>query len=231
MKQKCIKLARGYAVALAKHLQQGPQASLLPARSLGRQAVALDLETLDVARMHVTALAALKAASSRDRIIERAELFFTEAITPIEKLHRAALTATAYLNQVEKKLGQRTVDLAASQRSLQQRIGQRKSAEQALKTSDGKYARLVKESGRLQKCLRKLTRQILASQEIERTKISRELHHEVDQTLLGIKVQLLTLKRATAVNSAGLQKEIASTQRLVKQSAKMMERFAREFGN
>jgi len=230
MKKKLTRLARSYQAALQKHLQQGPQASLAPAQGLGRQAAGLALETLDVARMHQAALVALEAASSRDGIIERAELFFAETIAPIEKTHRAALKTNVHLIQVEKKLGRRTVDLAAANQSLQRKIVQRKSAEQSLKTSTGNYARLVKESGRLQKHLRRLTHQILSSQEAQRTKISRELHNEVAQTLLGINVQLITLKQATAINSAGLQKEIASTQRLVKNSTRMMEQFASEFG-
>ena len=230
-KQNLTRLSRKYATALREHLKQNSQASLSPALRLGRQAAALKLETLDVARMHAAALATLEAASSKDGIIERAELFFSEAITPIEKTHHVALKANVRLNQLNKTLGRRMVDLASSQQSLQQRIGQRKSAEQALKTSTGNYARLVKESGLLQKSLRNLTHQILSSQEAERAKISRDLHDEVAQTLLGINVQLLTLKQATAINSANLKKEIASTQRLVKQSARLIERFASEFGN
>jgi signal transduction histidine kinase len=78
--------------------------------------------------------------------------------------------------------------------------------------------------------LRHLTHQILSAQEAERMKVSRELQDEVAQTLLGINVRLLALKRESTVNSEGLKKEIASTQRLVEKSVKTMSRFAREFG-
>src|SRR5436190_82044 len=104
MKHKLIRLSQRYATALRKHLKQGPRASLQTARGLGRHAVSLGLETLDVARIHEGALATLEASSSRDGIIKRAEIFFTEAITPIEKTHRAALKASAHLNQVNKTL-------------------------------------------------------------------------------------------------------------------------------
>jgi signal transduction histidine kinase len=230
MKARLTRLSRRYQLALRRHLKQGPRASLQPARGLGRQAMALGLETLDVARIHEAALASLEASSSRDGFVKRAEMFFAETITPIEKTHRAALKASTRLNQLTQALGRRTVDLAASGRHLKQGIAQRKAVEQALKKSAGHYARLVKESRRLQKHLRHLTHQILSAQEEERKKISRELHDEVAQTLLGINVRLLTLKKEATVNTKGLKKEIASTQRLVEKSAQTMSRFAREFG-
>jgi hypothetical protein len=90
MKRKLIALSQRYVTALRKHLQQGPRASLQPALGLGRQAVTLDLETLDVARIHEGALATLEASSNRDGFIKRAEIFFSGAITPIEETDRAA---------------------------------------------------------------------------------------------------------------------------------------------
>jgi len=230
MKRKLTGLSRRYQAALRKHLKQGPRASLQLAIGLGRQAAALDLETLDMARIHAGALAALEASSSRNGMIKRAEIFFAEAVTPIEKTHCAALKANVHLNQLTKTLGRRTVDLAASKRFLKQGIAQRKTVEQALKKSAGHYARLVKKSRRLQKHLRHLTHQILSAQEEERKKVSRELHDEIAQTLLGINVRLLALKNGATANTEDLKKEIASTQRLVGKSVKAMSRFAREFG-
>jgi signal transduction histidine kinase len=230
MKQKIIALSRRYLTALRKHLQQGPQASLQPARGLGRQAASLDLETLDVARIHEDALATLEASSSRDGIIERAEFFFAEAVTPIEETHRAALKANVRLSKLRKKLGRRTVDLAVTNRSLKQDIVQRKTAEQDLKKSREHSRKLLKESRRLQKHLQRLTHRILSAQEDKRKKISRDLHDEIAQTLLGINVRLLMLKKEAAINAGGLKKDIASTQRLVDKSVKSITQFAREFG-
>jgi len=230
MKRKLTALSRRYVTALRKHLRQGPRASLQPAHDLGCQAAALDLETLDVARIHEGALATLEASSSRDGFIKRAEFFFAEAITPIEETHRAALKANVRLRQLSKILGRRTVDLAASHRSLKQGIVQRKTAEQALKKSGEHSRKLLKESRDLQKHLQRLTHQILSAQEDKRKKVSRDLHDEIAQTLLGINVRLLTLKKEATVNARGLKKEIASTQRLVKQSVQTINRFAHEFG-
>ncbi len=217
MKQKLTRLSQRYVTALRKHLRQGPQAvpPRRTARALGRQAAALDLETLDLARIHERALATLEASRSRDGVIKRAEIFFAEAITPIEETHRAALKASVRLSRLHQTLGRRTVDLAATNRSLKQGIVQRKTVEQALKKSGEHSRKLLKESHRLQKHLQHLTHQILAAQEDKRKKISRDLHDEIAQTLLGINVRLLTLKKEAAINTGGLKKEIASTQRLV----------------
>ena len=110
MKRKLTALSRRYVAVLRKHLREGPRASLQPAYDLGCQAAALDLETLDMARIHKRALAALEASSSRDGVIKRAEIFFVEAITPIEKTHRAALKANARLKSVNQMLDRRTVE-------------------------------------------------------------------------------------------------------------------------
>jgi signal transduction histidine kinase len=228
MKRKLAALSQRYVTALQKHLKRGPQASPEPARDLGRQAVSLGLETLDVARIHEGALAALEAASSRDGIIKRAEVFFTETITPIEKTHRAARRTNADLDQVVRKLDRRTVDLAASNRSLKQSIVRRKTVEAALRKSGGESKRLLEESHRLQKHLRDLTRQILLAQEEKRKAMSQDLQDEIAQTLLGINVRLLTLKKEGSVNTRGFKKEIASTQRLVDKAGKSMKRFARQ---
>lgn len=183
-----------------------------------------------MAGIHEGALASLEASSNRDGLIKRAGIFFAEAITPIEKTHHAALKAGVRLNQLSKTLGRRTVDLAASQRSLKQGIVQRKIVEQALQKSGEHSRKLLKESRHLQKHLQGLTHQILSAQEDKRKKVSRDLHDEIAQTLLGINVRLLTLKKEAAVNAHGLKKEIVSTQRLVDKSVKSINRFAREFG-
>jgi signal transduction histidine kinase len=230
MKRKVIELSQRYVTALRKHLKQRLQASLQPARELGRQAMSLGLETLDVARIHEGALATLEASSSRDGLIERAEVFFAEAITPIEKTHQAALKANVRLSQLNKTLGRGTMDLAVSNRSLKQEIARRKTVEKALKKSGEHSKELLEESRRLQKHLQHLTHRILSAHEDKRKKISRDLQDEIAQTLLGINVRLLALKKEAAVNTEGLQKEIASTQRVVDMSVKSIKRFARDFG-
>jgi signal transduction histidine kinase len=231
MKQKSTGLSRRYLTALQKHLKAGPRASLQPALGLGRRAVALGLETLELARIHERAIVTLEAASGKDGIVKRAEIFFTEALIPIVETHRAARQNKMQLNRLNETLGRRTAELAVTHRQLQRGIVRRKSVEAALKISGEHYAKLLKDSLQLQEGLRQLTHQVLAGQEDERRKISRELQNEIAQTLLGINVRLLTLKQEARNNTKGLKNEIASTQRLVLKSAKSVRRVARQFGN
>ena len=78
--------------------------------------------------------------------------------------------------------------------------------------------------------LRQVVRRILSAHEAERTTLSQELHQEVAQTLLGVNVQLASLKRASRGNTVNLKNEIANTQRLVKESLHSINRFVRELG-
>ena len=230
MKRNLSALSHRYFTGLRKHLEQSPRATLAPARRLGRQAVAIGLETLDVARIHERALAKLELRSSRDGFIERADIFFTETITPIEETHRAELRASRRLNKLKKALGRRTAALGAANKSLTQGIARRKTVELALNKRREQYKSLLKESLALQKHLRYLTHRTLVAQEDSRKKISHDLQNEIAQTLLGINVRLLTLKKEAAVNDEHLRKHIASTQHMVDKSVKSIKQFAREIG-
>lgn len=202
-----------------------------PALGLGRQAVTFGLETLELARIHERALTTLELSNDKRGLVKRAEFFFTEAIIPIVQTHRAARQSKTELNRLNETLRRRTAELAATNRQLQRGIVRRKRVEVALQKSGEHYTRLLKESLQLQEGLRQLTHQVLTAHEDERQNISRELQDEIAQTLLGINVRLLSLKQEARSNTAGLKNEIASTQRLVVNSARSVRRVAREFGS
>ena len=74
METKLTGLSRRYQVALQKHIEHGPRASPRYADGLGRQALAIGLETLDLAKIHEQALIALVSPSyssgARDGMIK-----------------------------------------------------------------------------------------------------------------------------------------------------------------
>ena len=221
-----------YRAALRKFLKHGRRAGLESAQGLGSQALAAGLQTLDLAKLHEETLVkeVLPGCpdSQRATIIRQAGIFFTEAITPIETTHRGSREAAVHLNQIVEMLSQRTVELAASNVELQEEILQRKAAEATLKKSESHYSQLLEQSDNMQQQLRRLSRQILSAQEDERKEISRELHDVIAQTLTGINVRLAALKKEAALNTKGLDRNIARTQRLVEKSVDIVHQFARE---
>jgi signal transduction histidine kinase len=228
MKQIIGRLSQRYLAALRRYLKPGPRASLQPALRLGRRAVNLGVETLELARIHERALTTLELSRGKNGMVKRAGIFFAEANTAIENTHRAARQTRINLGRLAESLGRRTEELAASNRQLQQGVARRKVMENAFAKSGKHHNDCLGESLRLQKHLRQLTHRVLVAQEDERKKISHELQDEIAQTLLGINVRLLSLKQGARSTTKGLKNEIASTQRLVVNSAKSVRRFARE---
>ncbi len=235
MKAQTAGWFRRYQGGLREHLAKDSGTSLPTAFKLGRQAVVLGLETLELARLHEHALTTVVAldvpARTRRKRIELARVFFAETLVPIESTHRGALTAAAHTGRLTRALQQRTAELSASNRRLKRSILQRKGSEAALKRSSEQHAALMAEAHRLQNHLRRLTRQILSAQEDERRKRSRLLHNEIAQRLLGIHVRLLSLNTAMRSSTEDLNKEIGSTQRLVIRSKQKVRRLAQECVN
>jgi signal transduction histidine kinase len=231
MKQKnLIRLSQQYETALAKLPKQGPGARLQSALGLGHAAVALGLDTLELARIHDQALTTLGLSGAKNVFARLARIFFAEANAPIETTHHAAQQGNASLSRSQAALDQRTEELATSNRELQRGILQRNTMADAAVKNDRHYEKNLKESLLLQKRLRQLTHRVMVAQENERKFISRELQDEIAQTLLGINVRLLSLKERARSNTRGFKEEIASTQRLVLKSAQSVRRVAREIG-
>jgi signal transduction histidine kinase len=232
MKHDLTGWSRQYQAALREHLHRGGQSSSKLAPGLGRRAVTMGLQTLDLARIHEQALITLVlptySAGIRKGIIQRAGKFFADAITPIETTHRIAREANVQMAQMNRTLRARSVELAASNRQLKKEIAQRRLAEESLQQSEQHYGRLLEQSRRMQEQLRLLSRELLSAQEEERKKISRELHDVIAQTLTTINVRLAALKKEATLNTEGLERSIARTQQLVQESVEIVHRFARE---
>lgn len=222
-----------YLGALRSYLEHGAPPDTRASHDLGSQALASGLDTLDLAKIHDhalhTILADLPTSVTPEDLTRRAEVFFTEAVIPIEGTHRLALEAATDLQQASSSLERRTLDLADSRQVLQEQIAGRRMAEDSLRMNEEASSQLLKDSRKLEKHLQDMARKVLSATEAERKKMSLQLNDEIAQSLLGINLRILALKKDTAANHADLTLEIAATQRLVDDSAILIRRLAHEF--
>jgi PAS domain S-box-containing protein len=140
---------------------------------------------------------------------------------------RVAVSDITALKRAEEAQ-RRMEELTAANRKLQEEIVRRQAVETALKSSEENQSRLLEESRHMQEQLRHLSHQVLRAQEEERMRISRDLHDQVAQALVGINVNLTALTQQASVFPKGLKQKIARTQRLVEDSVDIVHRFARE---
>jgi len=144
-----------------------------------------------------------------------------------QKWCRVAVSDITALKRAEE--AQRRMEaLAVTNRELNREIARRQAVEESLRQSEQQQSRLLAQSRHMQDQLRHLSHQILQAQEEERKRISRELHDEITQTLVGINVHLETLTREATVNPKGLKQKVVQTQRLVEKSVNIVHQFARE---
>jgi two-component system sensor histidine kinase DegS len=232
VRKKRAALSVRYRRALRAHLATKARKTSDRAQSLGRAALAGGLVTLDLAVMHEQAVVALASeydfAGTRNGHLKRAGFFFTQALVPLEAAQRATRETISHLHQRNALLRAHTAALARANRRLGREIARRTAGEALIRQGAKQNRALYLESQSMQKKLRSLTRQIISAQEEERKMISRELHDEVVQTLVGINVELSGLNNDAAVGLHGLQARIVRTQRLVENSVDAVHRFARK---
>ncbi|HEX2852016.1 MAG TPA: sensor histidine kinase [Opitutaceae bacterium] len=225
-------LSGRYLTSLRLHLRGERMRNGDRAQGFGRVALASGLATLDLARMHAEALATLASTSdftaAPSHLLKRSGLFLTQALIPLEAAQRATREANRLLLQRNETLRLHTAALAKVNRQLERAITRRLAAEVAILEAKGQYQKLFLASQVMQKKLRELTRQIISAQEQERKDISRELHDEVVQPLVGINVHLAALSKGSPAGLRTLKAKIARTQRLVENSVNAVHRFARE---
>lgn len=225
-------LAPRYRDALRVHLTGKQPGNLAPARILGRAAHAEALLPRDVVVVHERALTALLASvefkRTDKRLLPRAGRFLAGALAPIEAALRATRENNRTLRERNVTLRQHSAELARGNRLLGREVARRQAGEAVISRGKEKYRVLFLESQVMQKKLRDLARQILSTQEEERKRISRELHDEVVQTLVGINVELAALGKSAEAGLRAFRSRIARTQRLVETSVSAVHRFARE---
>ncbi len=118
--------------------------------------------------------------------------------------------------------------LAAANLKLENEIVRRRESEAALMKSENRFRKLLHQSHLLETRLRLMAREMLTVQENQRKEISRELHDEVSQILLGINVQLAVFAKVAATNPRGAKKAIGPVRHMVEKAVRIVHRFARD---
>lgn len=232
MKAPARAFAGAYGRALGLYLRRPRRVPAVAAAiRLGRRAMAAEIDTLDLARIHELALPVfLPAGQGRRhaRLARLASAFFADVITPIEESHRTARESAARLRWMMGVLDTRGRELLGANRQLRREVAERASAERSLRKSQHRSRQLLRQSQRMQTRLRVLSRQLLRAQEDERRRISRDLHDIIGQTLASINIQLAALKNGSSAAGRNFERDIARAERLVARSVDVVHRFARE---
>ncbi len=232
---KLSQLSERYLATLRTHFEQGPRADARAAHRLGKQAFALGLQTLQLAKIHKLAVGNLVLSGYpikvRKDMSNRAAAFFTAASALIAKTRLPAGAARAQLDRLNASLTARTQEVKESRRKLQAGIARRQNAEAALKTSREASGRLLEEARHLQRYLQDMAHAVFSAREKVRKTMSHTLQDEIAQTLLGIQFRLMALKKEVSVSNEDFEKEIAITQQLVEKSAYTLKHFARALGH
>lgn len=231
MKHPTAALLQLYKISLKEHLASGTRPSQESLEKIASKVKITELPTLELAKIHesflLTNLLPECPLKLRPRLIRRAGIYFAAVITAIGAA-KDGPQITARLRKTIETLSTRTVELASANQQLSLEISQRKKVEVALRKSEQHIAAALKKSEALEEQLRGLSRSVLAVQEEERRKISRELHDVIAQALVGINVRLASLKIEAGINLKQLARNITITQKMVTRSADIVHRFARE---
>ncbi len=145
----------------------------------------------------------------------------------ISERKRSEMALAMAQKQLSKYAGELEVLVVARTGKLKEANARLVASISDTRKGKDEYQALFAESLIMQEKLRNLTRQIISAQEHERKKISRELHDVVVQTLIGINIELTSLKKGGLAGGVGLQAKIAAIQRLVENSVNAVHRFAR----
>jgi hypothetical protein len=207
--------SRRYAVRLQEYLAYGSRTVLRRAVSLGRQAVQLGLETLELARIHHGALGSLGANTEAAGPQRRAQSFFNQVQTSLVERQPAVTQVQLEVEKLESRLKVRSGQLADAQLQLQSGILQRRSLEVRLRKAGRQFTRLQLTSARAEASLRHLAHELILAHEEQRRRVRGQLQNEIGQTLLGIGIELLNLKRALAENEGNFLNGIATAEGLV----------------
>jgi signal transduction histidine kinase len=155
----------------------------------------------------------------------------TTRTKPLQSTSRSAQAPAGRWRRLQEDLRQRTAQLAVARRVIAEGASRRCALESGLKKQTALSAEALHKSRQAQRSLEQLTHRMLATQEADRTALSRNLHDQIGQTLLGLQVGLAALRNEAGRSSSGFAGGIRGIEELLAKSTKTLERFAGRFGN
>jgi PAS domain S-box-containing protein len=138
---------------------------------------------------------------------------------------RAVISDISERKQAEETQRRLTIATASNEK-LKREIGKRRAVEAALSKSEMHARQLLEESNKLQGQLRDMSHRILKAQEEQRKQISRELHDEITQILVGINVQLTAFTKVATTNPKSIARAVVPMRRLVEDAVSAVHQFA-----
>jgi PAS domain S-box-containing protein len=115
-------------------------------------------------------------------------------------------------NELERRVAERTAQLAESNKSLEQEVAKRIAIGEDLKES--------------QRLLRNLTKHLQKIREQERASLSRELHDELGQTLTGMKMDIRWIERRLPVGNRPMLERLRLTLALIDGAIRSVQRIS-----
>jgi len=131
-------------------------------------------------------------------------------------------------SEVIATLARCSLELAHSNRKLEEGVAERKVAEDALAAGDCESKKLLKESADLHAHLQGMSHKLLKVSEDERKMMGLRLQDEIVQTLAALNFRLVALKRQVAMRGKDVKKELGITEKLVRESIDAINSFTRK---
>ncbi len=166
----------------------------------------------------------LKSQRGRNQEVEVVANLYQEDGRPVIQCNIRDITVRKQAEAAQHRLDA----LAASSDTLKQEIVRRHAEEESLRQSENHARLLWQQSEQLQAKLRQFARQNLLAQENQRREISRALHDDISQLLVGIDLNLEVFVKAAEIDPAGIRRTVTPLRRLVGKSLRIVHRFARE---
>ncbi len=223
---------RVYLETLQSFLDSPGSDLALVTRTLVRQLRRLGGDAPSLAPLHEKALVALAPAQNLAALSAASHLhairFLARSLLAMMEFAPTAKMRTRSTAPDRRTQGLLDAASLRCERRLEREVARREASEKAVKAGEARFQQLSKQSTIMQTRLRSLAHRILQAQEEERREISRELHDEIVQSLVGINVELAALDKAASAGTRAFKAKIASTQRLVEKSVTAVHQFARD---